>query len=265
MYTCLRTKVNESGAVATIEIAREEKRNALSPAAIMEMTDALKSYDADPRVQVIVLTGAGTRVFSAGADFGEAVGGAGSADSFGRCEGMAGFAALLKQIRKLKKPIIARVNGHALGGGFGLASICDIVIAADDCKFGTPETGVGMFPWVIMPVLLQATPYTKKLLELVLTGGKVNAGTAMQLGFVNHVVPRDRLDAKVDEIASQLVDKSPRLARIGRSYFFSVLGMDFEQAMDYGVSMLAANVGSEEAAEGITAFLEKRKPVWKAR
>jgi len=249
--------------VVILTISREEKRNALSPTTIVELHDALRKYDDDPDFRVLVLTGAGSRVFSAGADFGETM--SNSSDTLGRCEASAGFADLLKLVKNLKKPIVARVNGHALGGGFGLASVCDIVIAADDCQFGTPEVTVGLFPWMIMPVLLQATPYRKRFLEMVLTGGKVDAKTAMELGFVNHVVPRDQLDTKVGEITSQLAEKSPRIARIGRHYFFNVLDMDFEQAIDYGVSMIAANIGAEEATEGVTAFLEKRKPVWKAK
>jgi enoyl-CoA hydratase len=263
LYTCINVTENKAEGIATITISREDKRNALSPTAIKEMADALNQYNEDPDFRVLVLTGAGSRVFSAGADFGEAMGNV--SDSLGKCEASAGFANLLKSIRNLKKPIVARINGHALGGGFGLASACDIVIAAEDCQFGTPEVSVGLFPWIIMPVLLQATPYRKRFLEMVLTGGKVDAKTAMELGFVNHVVSRDQLDAKVSEITGQLAGKSPRIARIGRHYFFDVRDMDFEQAIDYGVSMLAANMGAEEATEGVTAFLEKRKPVWKSK
>jgi enoyl-CoA hydratase/carnithine racemase len=186
-------------------------------------------------------------------------------DSLGKCEASAGFANLLKSIRNLNKPLIARINGHALGGGFGLASACDIVIAAEDCQFGTPEVSVGLFPWMIMPVLLAATPFRKRFLEMVMTGGKMDAKTARDMGFVNHVVPRDQLDAKVSEVCGLLASRSPRIARIGRRYFFNVLDMDYEQAIDYGVSMLAANMGAEEAIEGVTAFLEKRKPVWKTK
>jgi enoyl-CoA hydratase len=263
MYTCLNVAENKADKVVTLTISREDKRNALSPTAIKELADALNKYSDDPDYGVLVLTGAGSRVFSAGADFGEAMGNV--SDSLGKCEASGGFANLLKSIRNLNKPLVARINGHALGGGFGLASACDIVIAAEDCQFGTPEVTVGLFPWIIMPVLLAATPYRKKFLEMVLTGGKMDAKTAMEMGFVNHVVPRDQQDAKVSEVCALLASRSPRIARMGRHYFFDVLDMDYGQAIDYGVSMLAANMGAEEATEGVTAFLEKRKPVWKTK
>jgi len=264
MYTCLNISENKPEAMATITISREDKRNALSPTAIRELTDALKTYGEDPDYSVLVLTGAGNRVFSAGGDFGEFIMGTGS-DSLGKCEASAWFASLLKSIRNLNKPLVARINGHALGGGFGLASACDIVIAAEDCQFGTPEVTVGLFPWIIMPVLLAATPFRKRFLEMVMTGGKMDARTAREMGFVNHVVPRDQLDNKVNEVCGLIASRSPRLVRIGRHYFFNVLDMNYEQALDYGVSMLAVNTGAEEATEGVTAFLEKRKPVWKSK
>jgi enoyl-CoA hydratase/carnithine racemase len=165
----------------------------------------------------------------------------------------------------LKKPLLGRINGHALGGGLGLACACDIVIAADDCRFGTPEINVGLFPYVIMATLLRFTSAPKRLLEMMLTGERVDAKEAQQLGLVNYAVPREQLDAKVDEITKKIVNKSPAILRLGRRAFYTMRDMEYEKALEYLASMLAINTMAEDVAEGIAAFLEKREPVWKGK
>lgn len=263
MFNTLKSDVNENKGIATITIMREEKRNALSPATMLELGDALMTCDNNPGVKVMVITGAGTKAFSAGADFGESS--SASSDSLSRYEGVRGLADLLKVISNLNKPLVGRINGHALGGGLGLAVACDILIAAEDCRFGTPEINVGLFPFMIMAPLLRHVTSRKKLLEMALTGERWDAKTAMEMGLLNHVVPRDQLDNKVNEVVEKLIEKAPRITRIGKKYFYRVLSMDYEQILDYGASMLASTVGSEEVTEGVTAFMEKRKPVWKSK
>jgi len=255
--------VETQGKVARITLSREEKRNAISPTMVTELLDAFKKYDDDPDVLVIVLTGAGDRVFCAGADFAESMG---ATSSFlDRYEGQRRFAELFKVIKGLKKPLIGRINGHALGGGLGLASACDIVIAAEDCRLGTPEINVALFPYVIMATLIRFTSNRKRLLEMMLTGERVEAKEALELGLVNHVVPREQLDAKVDEIAQKIVKKSPATLRLGRRAFYTMRDMEYEKALEYLVSMLAINSEAEDLREGIAAFMEKREPEWKGK
>jgi enoyl-CoA hydratase/carnithine racemase len=261
MYQTIVTETK--GKTGIITLSREERRNAISPTMIVELLDALKTYDYDPNIFVIVLTGAGTKAFCAGADFGEAMGT--TASLLDRHEEQRKFAELFKVIKGLQKPLLGRINGHALGGGFGLACSCDIVIAAEDCRFGTPEINVGLFPYVIMATLLRSTSAPKRLIEMMLTGERLDAREAQQLGLVNHVVPREQLDAKVDEIIEKITSKSPAILRLGRRAFYTMRDMEYEKALEYLSSVLAINTMAEDVGEGISAFLEKREPRWKGK
>jgi len=261
MYQTIVTEIR--GKAGIITLSREERRNAISPTMVVELFDALKKYDDDPNVLAIVLTGAGSKAFCAGADFGEAV--SATASLLDRHEEQRKFAELFKVIKGLQKPLLGRINGHALGGGFGLACSCDIVIAAEDCQFGTPEINVGLFPYVIMATLLRSTSAPKKLIEIMLTGERLDAREAQQLGLVNHVVPREQLDAKVDEITKKITSKSPAILRLGRRAFYTMRDMEYEKALEYLSSVLAINTMAEDVAEGISAFLEKREPYWKGK
>jgi enoyl-CoA hydratase/carnithine racemase len=261
MYQTIVTETK--GKAGIITLSREERRNAISPTMVIELFDALKKYDDAPNILAIVLTGAGSKAFCAGADFGEAI--SATASLLDRHEEQRRFAELLKVIKGLQKPLLGRINGHALGGGFGLACACDIVIAAEDCQFGTPEIKVGLFPYVIMATLLRSTSAPKKLVEMMLTGERLDAREAQQLGFVNHVVPREQLDAKVDEIIQKITSKSPAMLRLGRRAFYTMRDMEYEKALEYLSSVLAINTMAEDVAEGISAFLEKREPRWKGK
>jgi len=249
--------------VGRITLSREDKRNSISPTMMNELLDAFKSYNEDPKVVAIVLTGAGSKVFCSGADIGESI--AAGASFIERYEEQRKFAELFKIIIGLKKPLIGRINGHAMGGGLGLAAACDIVIAADDCKFATPEVNIGLFPYVIMATLLRFTTSPKKLLEMMLTGERIDAKEAQQLGLVNYAVPRAELDAKVDEIARKVAQKSPATLRLGRRAFYTMRDLEYEKALEYLSSMLAINTQAEDVAEGISSFLEKREPLWKGK
>jgi enoyl-CoA hydratase len=261
MYQTIVTETRDKAGIITL--SREERRNAISPTMVVELSDALKKHDDDRNILVIVLTGAGSKVFCAGADFGEAV--SATASLLDRHEEQRRFAELFKVIKGLQKPLLGRINGHALGGGFGLACSCDIVVAAEDCRFGTPEINVGLFPYVIMATLLRSTSAPKKLMEMMLTGERLDAREAQQLGLVNHVVPREQLDAKVDEIIKKIASKSPAILRLGRRAFYTMRDMEYEKALEYLSSMLAINTMAEDVVEGISAFLEKREPHWKGK
>ena len=261
MYQAITAEIKDK--VGRITLNREDKRNAISPTMMNELLDVFKKHDEDKNVVVIVLTGAGSKVFCSGADIGESV--AAGASFIERHEEQRKFAEFFKIIKGLRKPLVGRINGHAMGGGLGLATACDIVITADDCKFGTPEINVGLFPYIIMATLLRVATSPKRLLEMMLTGSRIDAQDALKLGLVNHVVPREQLDAKVDEIAQKLAGKSPATLRLGRRAFYTMRDMEYEKALEYLSSMLAINTQLEDVAEGIASFMEKRDPVWKGK
>jgi enoyl-CoA hydratase len=261
MYQTIVTEAK--GKVGRITLSREERRNAISPTMLIELLDALRVFDDEPNIAVIVLTGTGSKAFCAGADFGEAMSPA--ASLLERHEEQRKFAELFKVIKGLRKPLLGRINGHALGGGLGLACSCDVVIAAEDCQFGTPEINVGLFPYVIMATLLRSASAPKKLMEMMLTGERLDARQAQQLGLVSHVVPRQQLDTKVDEIVKKIASKSPAILRLGRRAFYTMRDMEYEKALEYLSSMLAVNTMAEDVAEGISAFLEKREPHWRGK
>lgn len=215
----------------------------------------------DDEVGVVVLTGSGDVAFCAGADLtgiGDNAGAAAAHDGRGR------LAEIFRAMWDLGKPTIARVRGYALAGGFGLALACDFVVAADDAQFGTPEIDVGLWPYMITVPLIRAMP-PKIALELMATGRRVGAEEARSIGWVNRVVPPDALDSAVDELASTLAEKSPLIMRWGRRSFYRALEMRSDDALDYLQSMLTVTTLSEDSAEGVAAFVEKRRPSWRGR
>jgi enoyl-CoA hydratase/carnithine racemase len=174
------------------------------------------------------------------------------------------MARLFRDMWELGKPIIARVRGFALAGGFGLALACDIVIAADDAQFGTPEINVGLWPYMITVPLTRSMP-PKKALELMMTGRRVRAEEAERIGFVNRVVPVAELDPAVDEMASTLASKSPSIMKLGRDSFYSVWDQGAEESLRLLHPLLTLTTQTEDSAEGIRAFAEKRDPKWTGR
>jgi len=249
------------GAIARVTINRPERRNSMSYGVMQGLRDAVAAAKADDAVRVLVLTGTGDKAFCAGADLGGIADNAGAA---GAHDGRGLLADLFRELWSLGKPTIARVRGFALAGGFGLALACDVVIASEDAQFGTPEVNVGLWPYMITVPMLRSMP-PKTVLELQMTGRRVGAEEAQRLGFVSRVVPVDELDVAVDEFASSLASKSPLVLRWGRNAFYRVLEMDADAALDYLQGMLTVHTQSEDAAEGVAAFSEKRSPIWKGR
>ena len=249
------------GGVARITIDREARRNALSWAILAELRAALAGAKADDDVRVVVLTGAGERAFCAGADLTGMAAGAGFAALH---DGRGELAELFRDLYGLGKPTIARVRGFALAGGFGLALACDLVVAADDAVFGTPEIELGLWPHMITVPLIRAMA-PKRALELMLTGRRVGADEAERLGFVTRVVPVVELDAAVDELAAALASRSPVALRLGRDAFYAV----WDQAVDVSLRllhpMLSVTASTDDATEGIAAFTERRAPRWTGR
>jgi enoyl-CoA hydratase/carnithine racemase len=224
------------------------------------LTMALAEATADPEIRVIVITGAGDKAFSAGGDLSGRFVDAPLADHDARGE----LADLFRSLRRCGKPVIARVNGHAIAGGFGLAAACDIVIAVEDATFGTPEIHVGLWPMMISAILQRLMP-RRAALELMLTGRRIDAEEAQRLGVVSRVVPAAELDAAVDETVDKLVAVSPAILALGKDAFYAIEDMPLDAALDHLHTGLTTISMTEDAAEGVAAFVEKRTPEWRGR
>lgn len=258
-FDALHYEVREQ--VAHLTIDREDRRNALSWSLIAELRRALAAAKADDEVRVVVITGRGDVAFCAGADL-EGMATGAPVDELH--EGRGQLALLFRDLYDLGKPSIARVRGFALAGGFGLALACDLLVAADDAVFGTPEIGVGLWPHMItVPLIRSMAP--KRALELMLTGRRVDAHEADRIGFVTRVVPVDELDAAVADLAGTLASRSPTALRHGLASFYSVWDQDVDASLRLLHPLLTLTAGTEDAAEGIAAFIEKRPPRWTGR
>lgn len=245
------------GHAAWLTICREDRRNAISPQVIDLFVEGLNRAERDPSVRVVVVTGAGDRVFCSGADLsGDGSGPTGNA--------FAVYADLLKRIYTFPKPTVARVNGHCLAGGTGFMLACDIVVARQSALFGTPEVNVGLFPMMIGALIFRNVP-RKKAMEMVLLGEKLTAGQALDMGLVTRVVADDALDGEVEKVTTQLAEKSPIGMALGKQAFFAVEQMNLGDALDYLCTKLGEVMTTQDAAEGISAFLEKRKPAFKGK
>jgi enoyl-CoA hydratase/carnithine racemase len=255
------TSVADPG-VCTITIDREEKRNALDRATLVELEAALDAAGADPAVRVVVLRGAGERAFCAGADLEELLHHATLDESRAHFDGVARVIAAMHRIRV---PVLARVAGFALAGGMGLAVAADFTIAGESAVLGLPEIGLGLLPLVVSAPILRAVGSRKVLLDLVLTGRRLDAHEALGLGLVTRVVPDARLDAEVEELARTLASLSPVALRLGKEAIYSACEMPYEQALRYLREMVVLTHRTDDAREGIAAFLEKRRPVWTGR
>jgi len=253
--------VTIDGHIATVTLNRPEQRNPLSGVMLRDLVTAFSWCQEEPDVRVVVLTGAGNKAFCAGADLNSF-----EADvpELVRHHGRQTFVELFMLMASLGKPIVGRINGHALAGGFGLAASCDLLVSVDSATFGTPEINVGVWPMMIQAVLSRNVP-RKALLEMIMLGDRWTAQQLKDLGLVNRVVAAEELDSAVAEFAVRLAKKSPAIMRLGRDSFYRQQDMEFHAALDYLQSQLTLVTLSEDAKEGVLAFFQKREPDFKGR
>ena len=251
-----KIKVAREGGVETITLAYPERRNAIGPRMSNELLWALEDARAADEVRAIVLTGEG-KAFCSGGDFAEMT--AGAAESPLAHKG--DYADLLLGIANSDKPVVARVNGVAMGGGLGLVAASTFAVASSEAKLGTPEIDVGLFPMMIMAVLARHVP-RRRLLEMMLFGEKFDAEEAKRAGLVNRVVPPGELDAAVKQVTDAIASKSPVTVRLGLRAFAAQDDLDLEAALPLLRARLAECLSTDDAREGLMAFLEKRAPRW---
>ncbi len=251
-----------SEGVATLTLNRPERRNALSSALIDALLERFLALRGEDAVRAVVLTGAGERAFCAGGDLADGLGGGGGALKVR--EGRARFTELLLAMHRCGVPVIGAVAGDALGGGFGLAMACDMLVVADDARLGTPEIRLGLFPHVILAELMRDLP-RKLLAELVFTGRHITAAELLAVGVVNRVAPRGEVLAQARELALGVAAFSPAVLRLGKDGWSAAADQALPEALRTLHNQLEANLVAEDALEGIAAFMQKRPARWKGR
>lgn len=253
-------EVAEDG-VATITLNDPDTRNALSVELLSGLYEAFEAARAEERVRCVVLASSHERTFSSGANLG---GFAADAALVHKHFGTERFVSLFKLIGELGKPTICKAGGHVLAGALGIALCCDLIVASESASFGTPEINIGAFPFMIMALIYRNVP-RKKANELLLLGERWDAQTALQAGIVNRVVPDEQLDVVVADWAAKLASKSPVIMRLGKEAMRRQMDMPLDDALDFLRAQLTLAQSTEDIVEGVTAFFEKRDPVWKGR
>jgi enoyl-CoA hydratase len=245
--------------VATLTLNRPDQRNALNGELLAALVDGMKRARDDDAVRAVVLTGSGEKVFCAGADLG---GFAADVPLVDKHFASDLFLEYFRLMPRLGKPSLCAANGHVLAGGMGLALSCDLLIAKEGARFGTPEINVGAFPYMIMSIIYRNVP-RKKVNEMMLLGEQISAEQAVEYGIANKVVAADQFNEAVSEWATKLASKSPVLMRLGHDAMYRQQDMALDDALEYLRSQLSLTFSTEDIKEGVSAFFEKREPEWK--
>lgn len=247
----------ESARVLWITINREDRRNAINEDVINRIRRGIEEANEAGDVRAIVLTGAGDKAFCAGADLQKNVKGGAFDVDFSQPKHY--IVNLFKAINESRIPLIARVNGHVMAGGFGILCACDMAVAADDIRIGTTESKIGVTPMMILPFMMRILP-PRKLQEMCITGEQFSAKDALDWGVVNYVVPRAELDAKLDWLLARVTDKSPTAIRLGKQAYNAMRDMGLRESLEFAQVMVPVMSSTEDAREGKLAFQEKRTP-----
>ncbi|MHC1635232.1 MAG: enoyl-CoA hydratase/isomerase family protein [Candidatus Methanospirareceae archaeon] len=248
-------------AVATITLNRPKALNALNTPLMTELQDALRDAEADENIRVIVITGAGEKAFCAGADIPEIL----EKSPVEARNWSMWLHDITRYMERLQKPIIAKINGYCLGGGLELAMACDFRIASDRSRFGQPEINLGIIPGAGGTQRITRLIGKTKAMELDMTGDHIDANEAYRLTLVNKVVPAEELDKATDELIQKLLSKSPVTLGIIKLAVNKGIEMDLDRALYYEAECFGSALSTEDAREGLKAFLEKRKPEFKGK
>lgn len=254
--------VEQRGAACYITINRAAEHNTMTDLVMEELTLAFRQAESMTGVRAIVLTGAGDQTFCAGGKLKPTADGSPFALEPGRFDNP--VAELFRTMDRCNLPIIARVNGSAFGGGLGLVCACDFAVATDTARFGTTEAKVGVFPMMILPVLMRVIP-RRRLLEMCFFAHRFTAAEAQQFDIVNQVVAAAELDAAITAMVEKLAANSPVALRIGRRAIAAVTDLSFSDALNLTQAVLPILSQSEDTKEGMKAFAERRPPVWPGR
>jgi enoyl-CoA hydratase/carnithine racemase len=250
--------VKSDGPITRITLNRPEKRNAMSFELMADLTGTLEAVRHDEDTRVVVIAASGP-AFSAGHDLGEM---ASERDAAAYRRLFDGCTLLMRSIRTIPQPVIAQVHGVATAAGCQLVAACDLAVAEEGARFGTPGVKIGLFCSTPMVPISRAVG-RKRALEMLLTGQLISAETALEWGLVNRVVPPEMLQDAVDDLALSIASASALTVAIGKQAFYAQIDVDERQAYDLTVPVMTMNAMTDDALEGISAFLEKRAPIWR--
>lgn len=257
-YKTLDLELND--AVATVWMNRPDRHNAFNETLIREMTLAIDALTENDRVRVLILAGRGTH-FSAGADL-EWMKRQGAASVADNAADAASMGRMFMALRNCPKPLIARVQGAAIGGGMGLVAACDIAVAAPDAVFATSEVRLALIPAVISPLVAVAIG-ERQCRRYFLTGERMGVEQAQALGLVHEIAEKDGLDTAVARITADVMKGAPGAVKEAKALITQISGRRFDEGLVSEMAgLIATRRGSDEAREGLSAFLEKRKPGW---